>query len=109
MVEQNQTNGGLKSDVDVAASYFITNEKGKIERFEGRKVDIPFTIVSEDTVKETANEMVINVGYNQIVNNNGQIVRVSKDGIILQHIKEEKYNEIYRKHQETIKANNKTR
>ena len=81
----------------MVSMYLNTNEKGKI-----------INVLTAEKSNEIKDEIVINADYHQIKNENGKIVRVDKNGTVLDQITEERYNQIKRK-SEKNKSNEQSR
>ena len=80
---KNQSNG---DSLKMVSMYLNTNEKGKI-----------INVLTAEKSNEIKDEIVINADYYQIKNESGKIVRVDKNGTVLDQITEERYNQIKRK------------
>lgn len=80
---KNQSNG---DSIKMVSMYLNTNEKGKI-----------INVLTAEKSNEIIDEIIINAGYHQIKNENGKIIRVDKNGTVLDQITEERYNQIRRK------------
>lgn len=91
---KNQSNG---DSLKMVSMYLNTNEKGKI-----------INVLTAEKSNEIKDEIVINADYYQIKNESGKIVRVDKNGTVLDQITEERYNQIKRK-SEKNKSNEQSR
>lgn len=65
-------------------------------------------VLTAEKSNEIKDEIVINADYYQIKNESGKIVRVDKNGTVLDQITEERYNQIKRK-SEKNKSNEQSR
>ena len=77
---KNQSNGDSFKIVSISLN---TNERGKI-----------VNVLTAEKNNEIIDEIVITAGYHQIKEENGKIVRIEKNGTILDQITEERYNQI---------------
>lgn len=77
---KNQSNGDSFKIVSMSLN---TNERGKI-----------VNVLTAEKNNEIIDEIVITAGYHQIKEENGKIVRIEKNGTILDQITEERYNQI---------------
>ena len=93
-MSKNQSNG---DSLKMVSMYLNTNEKGKI-----------INVLTAEKSNEIKDEIVINADYYQIKNESGKIVRVDKNGTVLDQITEERYNQIKRK-SEKNKSNEQSR
>ena len=91
---KNQSNG---DSLKMVSMYLNTNEKGKI-----------INVLTAEKSNEIKDEIVINADYYQIKNESGKIVRVDKNGTVLDQKTEERYNQIKRK-SEKNKSNEQSR
>ena len=82
-MSKNQSNGDSFKIVSISLN---TNERGKI-----------INVLTAEKTNEIIDEIVITAGYHQIKEEIGKIVRIDKNGTVLDQLTEERYNKIKRK------------